>query len=392
MGDCNTPSTFQWLMTTIFRDCISWFIHVYLNDIFIYSRSIEEHKKHLGIVFQWLRDHYLFLSKSKVDLYSKRLECLSHIIDDQGIHTDADKMQCIREWRRPRTFNDIQCFLGLVQYLAHYVPDIATWNYMQQWQGGRKHLPEPQEFHHIKAEILNAGDKQSPPSEDTSLTNVVTAIAASNDSKSLQTHVEEMMDLQAIVKNTYHKDMKCAKIITQPDAHPRFSIREGLIWTKNQLKHDVICILWDTFQRGRRLIEIIIDHAHQTIGHYGQWKTSNYIWHSYWWPQMATNIEAFCRSCGKCQTNKTNTQKPQGFLHSLPIPDKPWQLVGMDFMGPLPQSQGKFVSQLTVDMPLKDLAIWLGKYAGLTLTHAAKVEEYTACASIAKIKTHFNGS
>ena len=107
---------------------------------------------------------------------------------------------------------------------------------------------------------------------------------------------------------------------------------------------------------------------------------------------MATNIEAFCRSCGKCQTNKTNTQKPQGFLHSLPIPDKPWQLVGMDFMGPLPQSQGKFVSQLTVDMPLKDLAIWLGKYAGLTLTHAAKVEEYTACASIVKIKTHFNGS
>ena len=55
---------------------------------------------------------------------------------------------------------------------------------------------------------------------------------------------------------------------------------------------------------------------------------------------MVTNIKAFCRLCGKCQTNKTNTQKPQGFLHSLPIPDKPWQLVGMDFMGPLPRSQG----------------------------------------------------
>ena len=92
------------------------------------------------------------------------------------------------------------------------------------------------------------------------------------------------MDLRAIVKNAYHKDMICAKIIAQPDAHPRFGIWEGLIWTKNQLKRDVICILWDTFQRGRRLIEIIIDHAHQTIGHYGQWKTSNYIQHSCWWP------------------------------------------------------------------------------------------------------------
>ena len=55
---------------------------------------------------------------------------------------------------------------------------------------------------------------------------------------------------------------------------------------------------------------------------------------------MATDIEAFCRSGRKCQTHKTDTQKPQEFLHSLPIPDKPWQLVGMDFMGPLPQSLG----------------------------------------------------
>ena len=93
MGDCNAPSTFQQLMTTIFCNCISQFIYVYLDDIFIYSHSLEEHEKHLEIVFQWLRNHYLFLRKSKVDLYSKRLECLSHIIDDQGIHMDADKMQ-----------------------------------------------------------------------------------------------------------------------------------------------------------------------------------------------------------------------------------------------------------------------------------------------------------
>ena len=78
-------------------------------------------------------------------------------------------------------------------------------------------------------------------------------------------------------------------------------------------------------------------------------ETSNYIWHSYWWPQIATDIEALCRSCGKCQTNKTNTQKPQGFLHSFPIPDKPWQSVGMDFMGPLPQSQGNDYQKVIID-------------------------------------------
>ena len=64
---------------------------------------------------------------------------------------------------------------------------------------------------------------------------------------------------------------------------------------------------------------------------------------------MATDIEAFCRSCGKCQTNKTDTQKPQGFLHSLPILDKLWQSVGMDFMGPLPQSQGNDYLLVIID-------------------------------------------
>ena len=134
-----------------------------------------------------------------------------------------------------------------------------------------------QESHHIEAEILHTGDEQLLPSKNTSSIDDVTAIAAGNDGKSLRTHIEERMDLRAIIKNAYCKDTICAKIIAQPDAYPRFGIQEGLIWTKNQLKCDVICILRDTFQRGRRLIEIIIDHAHQTIGHYGQWKTSNYI-------------------------------------------------------------------------------------------------------------------
>ena len=217
-----------------------------------------------------------------------------------------------------------------------------------------KYLSEQQESHHIETNILIAGDKQSPLSEDTSLADDVTAIAAGNDGKSLWTHIEETMDLRAIVKNAYHKDMICAKIIAQPDAHPRFGIWEGLIWTKNQLKHDVICIPQDAFLRGRRLIKIIINHADQRIGHYSQWKTSNYIQQSYW---CATNIEAFCRLCGQCQTNKTDMQKSQGFLHSLLIPDKLWQSVGMDFMGPLPWSQGNdyllvIIDQLTLQVHL----------------------------------------
>ena len=102
-------------------------MYIYMDNIFIFSQMITDHEKHLGIVFHRLCDNHLFLSKKKADLYSLRMECLGHTIDDQGIHMDADKMQCICKWRRPQTFNDVQHFLGLIQYLAHYMPDVSTY-------------------------------------------------------------------------------------------------------------------------------------------------------------------------------------------------------------------------------------------------------------------------
>ncbi len=50
-GDCNAPVTFQQLMMSIFQDIIERGIHIYLNDIFVYSDTIEEHESHLRIVF-----------------------------------------------------------------------------------------------------------------------------------------------------------------------------------------------------------------------------------------------------------------------------------------------------------------------------------------------------
>jgi len=121
-GDCNAPSTFQRLMTMVFREYIARFVHVYLDDIFIYSSTIEEHERHLVMVFKQLRNAQLYLSRDKVDLYAQSMDCLGYIISDVGIHADTDKMQKIRDWRQPRNNHEIQRFLGLVQYLAHYLP------------------------------------------------------------------------------------------------------------------------------------------------------------------------------------------------------------------------------------------------------------------------------
>ena len=92
MGDCNAASTFQRLMTTIFQDFLGRFVHVYLDDIFIYSQSIREHIEHIMKVLQRLRESQFYLSRSKLDLFSDKTDCLGHIIDDNGIHPKLDKM------------------------------------------------------------------------------------------------------------------------------------------------------------------------------------------------------------------------------------------------------------------------------------------------------------
>ncbi len=75
-GDCNTPAMFQRLMTSIFQDVIGVFMHVYIDDIFVFSDSIEEHQEHLKVIFERLREQQLFMKWKKCELYAKCVDCL----------------------------------------------------------------------------------------------------------------------------------------------------------------------------------------------------------------------------------------------------------------------------------------------------------------------------
>ena len=85
------------------------------------------------------------------------------------------------------------------------------------------------------------------------------------------------------------------------------------------------------------------------IGHFGQLGASRYICHYYWWPTMATNIKLFCSSCPSCQVTKDSTKRPTRLLHTLLIPDWPWQSVGMDLMGPLLKLNGHDYMLVVID-------------------------------------------
>ncbi len=64
---------------------------------------------------------------------------------------------------------------------------------------------------------------------------------------------------------------------------------------------------------------------------------------------MGTDIESFCRTCPSCQITKEPHKRPEGLLHTLPVPDRPWKLVGIDFMGPLPMSDAHDYLLVVID-------------------------------------------
>ena len=88
---------------------------------------LEEHEEHLGVVFELLRKFRFYLKIDKCDLYAERMDCLGHIINNDGIHADADKMSRIRNWRTSQNLNEVQKFVGLVEYLAQFMPDISAY-------------------------------------------------------------------------------------------------------------------------------------------------------------------------------------------------------------------------------------------------------------------------
>ena len=62
----------------------------------------------------------------KVDLYSEWMDCLGHGIDHCGLHADGDNMKSVRHWPKPRNYNDIQRFLGMINYLLQFMLDVST--------------------------------------------------------------------------------------------------------------------------------------------------------------------------------------------------------------------------------------------------------------------------
>jgi hypothetical protein len=137
------------------------------------------------------------------------------------------------------------------------------------------------------------------------------------------------------IQSGYKDDKLFTLILDKPTKYTGFAIKNDLIWQNNQHSDEVVCIPrnWDTITQ-------IVDQAHTMLGHFGAQQTNEYIRQWYWWPLMNKDVREYCRTCESCQRVKGSNAKPLGKLHPLPVSVKPWDSIGMDFIGLFPESKG----------------------------------------------------
>ena len=547
-GDCNGPSSWQRLMTYVFRERIGVEVWVYLDDIYVFTNTIEKHEDALEYVLKCLTDEQLYISPKKFRPYALRFNCLGHYRDENGLHASADKLELIRKWPTPSSYHDVQRFLGLVEYISRFLPNVSAyttplsgmcanglpfvwralhnkcfetikaiatqklslrpidrddsrpvwvvcdacpsgcgayfgqgddWKTMRpagfmskkftdaqrsyftyehetlgviealkkwddvllglpeirvvtdhealktfmlkshtgqrqirwsQWltrfrlkfmhvPGVQNHsadamsriyenpnsrpgiddlstvdllidpegedLPEARlnekVIHHLVAmtraqqarDAIEPRDAEAaamvnPPRDEPVVvhnavaprSDITVAESASNPITApfeWQNTVEgeHRPNLEKLCRDGYTSDRTFCKILEHPEHHKNFEVDNDLIYYLPNSEIRALCIPHSKF-RGRRITELVLDQVHRTVGHMGPSITKNYARRIFWWPTLGSDVKAFCESCATCQAIKTSNQRPQGLLHSLPIPTKPWSSIGMDFVGPFP--------------------------------------------------------
>ena len=127
-GDTNAPCTAMRVMEYVLDGLIGKTVWAYLDDITIFSDTFENHIQDIRQVCKRLQDHKIRASPSKCNFFADKLPLLGHVIDDQGIHADPEKIRGIQDWHTPKSKNELQTFIGVVilVYHAQFLPHLTT--------------------------------------------------------------------------------------------------------------------------------------------------------------------------------------------------------------------------------------------------------------------------
>ena len=123
MGLVNAPATFNRWMAEVFRGLK--FIHCYVDDFTVASRTVDEHIKHLDAMLHRCSMHGVRLRKDKSQFMREQINLLGHVVGVNGIRPQTAKVEAISKMQSPKTKKQLRSFLGMIQFYRAFVPGLA---------------------------------------------------------------------------------------------------------------------------------------------------------------------------------------------------------------------------------------------------------------------------
>ncbi|KAK3552956.1 hypothetical protein QTP86_029636 [Hemibagrus guttatus] len=447
-GLTNASAVFQALINGVFQDLLGKGVIAYINDILVYSKSLEEHVLHVQEVLSRLQHHHLYVKLEKCEFHRSTVTFLGYVISQRGVEMDMVKVRAVTDWPAPTTVRELQRFLGFTNFYRRFIRNYSSvaGPLTSLLRGKPKRLAWTDQaraaFQQLKESFTSAPILRHP---DPDLPFVVEVDASSNGLGAVlsQRHGEpgklhpcayysqkltvaecnydvgnrELLAIKAALEEWRHwlegahhpfqvltdhhnlEYLRGAKRLNPRQArwalfftrfrftgirdHPVESTRIEPILPVTAILAPVQWNLMEEIQRTHtnkpppascppnrifvppqfRLQVMQWVHEAPSSGHPGIQKSTQLVRHRFWWLSLTSDVEEHVWACSTCAQTRTSHQLPEGLLEPLPIPQRPWSHLSVDFLTDLPDSGGHTAVLVVVDrfskgcklIPLKGL-------------------------------------
>ena len=124
-GLTGAPATFQREMNKILFPYIGEFVFNFIDDILIYSKTVEEHLDHIKKVLDVFKEHKLKINIEKCSFMQSEVEVLGHKVSDKGLSPLDSKIEAIKKWIAPTDLHELRSFLGAIGYYRTFIDKYA---------------------------------------------------------------------------------------------------------------------------------------------------------------------------------------------------------------------------------------------------------------------------
>ncbi|KAE8720538.1 hypothetical protein F3Y22_tig00019093pilonHSYRG00019 [Hibiscus syriacus] len=380
-GLTNAPATFCTLMNKVLQPFLDHFIVVYLDDIVVYNKTLGEYVEHLRRVFQVLRENELYVKEEKCSFAQKEVPFLGHVVRGGKLQMNKDKIQTIDVWKPPTKVTELRAFLGLANYYRRFVKGyskIATpliellkkdkvWEWNTKCQDVFKKIKEAM----VSEPVLVLPDYTKPFVVFTDASDVAIGGVLMQEGHPITYESRKLNETERsyfltqkklspkqarwqefLAEFNFSMEYKPGKVNCVADGlSQRYAIEtmEGTLLEriKEGLPHDLAA---ERIIEGLRKELMKECHDSKWTGHPGIYRTLALLSEQYYWPHMAEDVQAYVKTCLVCQQDKIEANKPAGLLQPLPIPERPWESISMDFIIGLPKTDGLSSLMVVVDM------------------------------------------